>query len=126
MVRPVLDFAAVAYHNILTKRQAEEIERLQLRSMKIVIGDTVSYGTVIASGQIETLEERRTKLLEKLALKTANNPRFNETWFPVNPDIKHNLRRRDREPSKRRHIRRADFIFYFFWGTCSLVQILIL
>ena len=96
VVRPVLDFAAVAYHSILTKRQAEEIERLQLRSMKIVFGDTVSYRTVISSGQIETLEERRTKLLEKFALKTANNPRFKDTWFPINPDIEHDLRRREK------------------------------
>ena len=35
LLRPVLDFACVAYHSLLTKGQEIELERLQKRVLKI-------------------------------------------------------------------------------------------
>lgn len=94
-IRPVLDFAAVSYHSLLTQGQSQAIEQLQLRAMKVVFGETVSYKSVIQSGNIELMHDRREELRKKFALKTRKNPRFDH-WFPLNRGITHDLRRREK------------------------------
>lgn len=94
VVRPTIDFAAPSYHCLLTKNQSEDIERLQLRCMKIVFGATVSYPTVLESGLVEPLYARRENQFKRMALKTVKQERF-EHWFPKNPPTDHDLRRRE-------------------------------
>lgn len=95
MIRPTLDFAACAYHSLLTDTQAQSLERLQLRAMKIACGETVSYRTVVESGRIELLKDRREGLLKKFAIKASKNERFAKL-FLKNRDINHQLRRREK------------------------------
>ena len=94
-IRPAIEYASAAYHCLLTKEQSNSLERLQLRTMKTVFGDLVSYGTVIDAGLIEPLCQRREENFKKFALKTSKNSRFDH-WFPKNVEVNHNLRRRER------------------------------
>ena len=95
VVRPTIEFASNTYHSLLTQEQSDRIEQLQLRAMKSVFGPKVSYNTVLQSGLIESVKERRTKNFEKFAEKTYKNPRFRD-WFPENHVVEHNLRRREK------------------------------
>ena len=95
-LRPSIDFAANTYHSLLTQEQSDAIERLQLMAMKIIYGHAVSYRTVLATGCINTLRERRQQNFEKFAVKCCANPRFSPTWFPLNPIIHHDLRTREK------------------------------
>ena len=95
VIRPVLDFAATAYHTLLTQEQSMAIERLQLRAMKAIFGANVSYRTVVESGKIDLLYDRREKSLRNFAIKASKLERCTD-WFPLNHDIDHNLRRREK------------------------------
>ena len=105
-IRPIIDFACVTYHSLLSKEQSLAIEHLQLRAMKVIYGEHVSYRTVIESGKIELLEDRRNDLRKKFALKTSKNPRYSD-WFPLNADIEHDLRRREKYHIPRLRTERA-------------------
>ena len=95
VIRPLVDFASPSYHSLLTGVQAMTIERQQLRAMKIIFGDTVSYRTVVESGKIQLLYDRREELLKKLAIKAEKQDRCKD-WFPLNRNIEHDLRRREK------------------------------
>ena len=95
VLRPTLDFASAAYHSMLTAEQSTLLERQQLRAMKIIYGENVSYGTVLRSGSVQLLSERREELLRNLALRAEKLPRCKK-WFPENRNIDHNLRRREK------------------------------
>lgn len=95
VIRPTVEFAACSYHSLLTCEQANIIERLQGRAMKVVFGENVSYRTVIESGNIELLADRREQLVKNFAVKASKNERF-ANWFPPNPEIDHELRRREK------------------------------
>ena len=95
VVRPALDFASATYHSLLTSQQTKDLERLQLRAMKVVFGELVSYRSVIESGKIELLHDRRAEIQRKFAIKVSKMPRF-QKWFPLNRNIDHNLRRREK------------------------------
>ena len=96
MLRPTLDFASVSYNSLLTKEQSMEIERLQLRAMKVVFGDYVSYRTVVEAGKIERLDDRRKTLFRKFALKIENNANFREKWLVCNEHPEYDLRRHEK------------------------------
>ena len=81
VIRPVCDFASVTYHSMLTAEQAEDIERVQKRAMKLIFGWDTNYSQLLEEGRIESLEERRKRMVINFARKTASNPRF-EKWFP--------------------------------------------
>ena len=92
VLRPVLDFAAPVYHPILTSTQRQQIERLQLRSLKIIYGYDYTYKELLEKTNTPTLEERREELLLSFALKTQNNPRFADAWFPKRTNNHYQLR----------------------------------
>lgn len=91
-LRPVLEFACVTFGPMLSRNQVLELERLQLKSMKIIYGPMISYGTVLKETGICTLENRRDNLIKKFALKTVANKKFSEKWFPKNPEPRYNIR----------------------------------
>ena len=93
VIRPVADFAAPAYHTLLTQGQSDCLERIQRRAFKIIFGNDVSYATVLREMNITSLKERREELVRRFASKAARNPRFCEKWFPKHYDTGHNTRR---------------------------------
>ena len=69
---------------MVTGTHSEQLESLQARVLKIVFGPTVSYGTVLEGKIVGTLKSRREKAHIRLAEKLVLNPRFSDTWFPLN------------------------------------------
>lgn len=95
-IRPVADFAAVAYHSLLTKEQSASIEKIQRRALKIIFGNQVAYHTALEFKNIPTLEQRRLTLVKNFALKTSACPRFGPKWFPQVGDRGRSTRQRAR------------------------------
>ena len=81
IIRPVCDFASVTYHSMLTLEQSEEIERVQKRAMRIILGWDTNYRELIDTGKVESLKKRRERMTLNFAKKTESNPRFKK-WFP--------------------------------------------
>ena len=93
-VRPVIELNSVIYHPMITKQQAAEIEMLQKRVTRLCFGFDRSYTEACTYNNIDTLERRRKKAVDKFTRKTINNPRFAEKWLIPRPEIENNLRRR--------------------------------
>ena len=85
VLRPVLDFAAPTYHSLLTATQTDELECLQRKAFKIIYNSNLSYSEALAVSNVETLKDRRQKLTLNFALRTENNPRYSDGWFPKKP-----------------------------------------
>ena len=82
VLRPIIEFASPTYGPMLSADMANQLERLQLKAMKIVYGDTISYGTVLEMTTLETLAERREKTIGKFAQQCLKNPKYSASWFP--------------------------------------------
>ena len=93
VLRPVLDFAVPAYHSLLTAAQSLQLERLQLKAMKIIYSHDTTYSQAIEKSGILSLEERRKELVLNFALKTTKNNRFADGWFPKQPPCTYNVRK---------------------------------
>ena len=94
MVRSVADFAAPAYHSLLTGIQTEAIERIQKKAVKTIYGHQYAYATILEHQDIQTLEQRRLDLVTKFAKKNADNSRFSSRWFPRADETGHDTRRK--------------------------------
>ena len=90
---PIIDYASVVYHPLLTATQSNEIVRLQSAALKIVYGWEKSYQTLLEENEIEYVSQRRQKLTDKFILKTVSNPVYRERWFPIKEFIHHDLRK---------------------------------
>ena len=82
LVLPVLDYAAVVYHSQLTREQAATLEDLQTSALKIIYGFGHSKRALAEMSGVETLWERRERLVDKFLTKSAQNSRFADDWFP--------------------------------------------
>ena len=85
ILKPVLDFAAPAYHSLLTVTQTESLERLQKKALSIIYGQQFSYLEAMAVSNLCTLKERREELTKNFALAALKNPRYSDGWFPQKP-----------------------------------------
>ena len=92
VLRPVLDFASVVYHPMLTKEQSDNLENLQKRAFKIIFDYRVNYSDILAIKNVPTLTERREKMFSDFAIKTSLNTRFSGTWFPKKTPSTHSTR----------------------------------
>ena len=90
---PIVDYASVVYHSLLTKQQAGELERLQSSALKIIYGWSDSYSSILQQTGLESLAERRQRLTDKFIVKAATNPKFKEAWFPTKTFVHHDLRK---------------------------------
>ena len=95
LVRPVLEFAAPAFHPLLTETQKAGLERLQAVALKVIFGWTVSYATALEGSNTETLEERRNGLVKRFADKCVVSDRFSQ-WFKKNRNIPYGTRNREK------------------------------
>ena len=62
IIRPTVEYAVPMYHPLLTNELSDAIEGIQKRASKIVFGWQTDYDSLIASGKIESLYQRREKL----------------------------------------------------------------
>lgn len=80
---------------MLTKTQADAIERLQNQICRLCYGWTRSYRTILQAHNLQTLAERREKAIRRFVSKTLNNnPRFSDRWFFRRLEVEINIRNR--------------------------------
>ena len=96
LIRSVADFAAPAYHSLLTANQSEALERIQKKALRAIFGHQYSYATVLQHQNIPTLEERRKELLTNFAVKCSKNERFSAKWFPLADNTGHLTRKKNK------------------------------
>jgi hypothetical protein len=73
VIRPVAEYACQVWHCGLTKKQAEQLERLQHRAIKIIFGDSLDYKSATLIYDLDTLAARREKLTSRLFKEITQN-----------------------------------------------------
>lgn len=94
LVRPVLECNSVVFHSMLTRTQANELEKLHRQVIRLCFGFEASTDHHIRQHSLKTLEERRHTALRKFTAKMLNNSRFKAKWLIPRPDDEHGLRNR--------------------------------
>ena len=91
-IRPVLEYGTPVFNGALTKKQESQLETIQKRACKIMLGTSYStYAEALVMCNIGTLLERRKKLCIDFAHSLEKNPLvFN--WLPQKPNHDHALR----------------------------------
>ena len=95
MICPVLEFAAPAFHSLLSDAQSGELEQMQARAFKLIFVWNVSNSAALLASGAERLEDRRKVLVDNFAKKCLKNPRF-INWFPLNRDALYPTRKREK------------------------------
>ena len=80
-IRPTLEYCSQLWHPGLTKQLAKNIERVQKRACRIIIGyeNYIDYTSACRDLNLDTLYKRRQAAFSKLAtdiLKDANHPLY--------------------------------------------------
>ena len=91
VLRPSIDYCTPTYHPMLSQDQSERLERLQMRALKTIYGWDIPYSRLLEMSGVSSLADRRIKLVDDFAQKTAKNPRFS-TWFPRSVQTGHDTR----------------------------------
>ena len=75
-VRPVLEYASPLWHSSVTKRQADQMEIIQKRVCRIILGDLYgSYAEALEELGICSLAKRREQLLRGFGQKILKSDR---------------------------------------------------
>ena len=83
-VRPLVEYAVPVWHGSITAQQAQQLERIQKRACRIILGPTyTTYTEALASTGLQSLEERRYHLCAQFANKCITSDRYADL-FPVN------------------------------------------
>ena len=70
-----------AWNGALTKKNIEDLERLQKVALRIILGSRYpGYEKALELLDLTTLEERRLQLCINFAVKTSKNPKYS-AWF---------------------------------------------
>lgn len=73
-IRPLLEYCAPVFHAGLTASQAQQIERVQKRALKIIYGYNYTYGDLLRNFGIESLADRRQQMCLHLGKQILKNP----------------------------------------------------
>ena len=65
-IRPLLEYCAPVFHASLSAKQAQQIEKVQKRALKMIAGYDTSYQQILCQFNLETLADRRQKLCLRL------------------------------------------------------------
>ena len=93
-ILPLIDYASVVYHSMLTLEQAKMIENLQSFALKLIFGTKKKYSEILEENEptITCVFDRRQKLVDQFILKTLDNENYSEEWFPKKSFSDQNLR----------------------------------
>ena len=95
MVRPVIETNSIVYHSMLTATQANDLEKLQKKALRICYGNFDSYNRILEERDLHSLQRRREDAIRKFTAKTIrDNPRFANKWFRRREDPGIDLRNR--------------------------------
>jgi len=93
-VRPICEYAAPVWHSKITAAQSDQLERIQKRACRIILGSKyASYTQTLSRLNLQTLEDRRLHLCRQFAQKCLESERYSG-WFPQNPNT-HIMSRRN-------------------------------
>ena len=81
-IRSILEYAVPVWAPGLSKANIEEIERVQKSAFTIIFGPE-SYVQTLKKNKLKSLNDRRSDLVNKFALKSAKHPVFSD-WFLLN------------------------------------------
>ena len=71
----------------LTKEDSHEIERVQKSFLHIILDKNyTNYDSALEKLEMETLEERRTRICQNFATKASKHPKH-QSWFKTNEPI---------------------------------------
>ena len=93
LIRSCIEYAVPAYAHFLTGEQSNDLERLQMRSLKTIFGFDLSYAECLERSGLERLDSRRDRLVLNFTKKTAANPLWDH-WFPKIEEFHHDLRKK--------------------------------
>ena len=80
-IRCVLEYAAPVWQGSISQCEKEDIERVQKTACRIILSSwTISYEQALFTLNLDSLEDRRSKLTLKFALKAEKHPKF-RNWF---------------------------------------------
>ena len=83
-IRNLLEQSAVVWHSSLTQENAQDLERIQKSSMKVILGQRyISYEKSLGKLGLESLNDRREQLCTNVAKTCVKNPKLCE-MFPKN------------------------------------------
>ena len=72
-IRPLLEYCAPVFHASLTAQQAQQLERVQKRALKIIAGYDNSYREILLQLNLETLADRRQMMCLRLGKQMLNS-----------------------------------------------------
>ena len=82
-VRPLVEYAVPVWHPGLTKLQSVQIERIQKRALRLILGvQYVSYDYALKITNLQSLELRRCELCLRFAKTLQSSHEFSD-WLPV-------------------------------------------
>ena len=94
-IRPLLEYAAPAWHPGLTIDHSNKIERLQKRALRLILGPLYqSYEEALRHTNLESLKDRRNRLCLKFAESLAKDDRFRLWLPPLRQDMRSRTLRR--------------------------------
>ena len=86
-VRSILEFAVPVWHPSLTLADKANLECVQKTVLHVILGENYhDYKDALKETNLESLEERRTKLCEKFSFKAVKHKKHNN-WFKENTKI---------------------------------------
>ena len=72
-IRPLLEYCAPVFHASLTAKQAQQLERIQKRAVKIIAGYDRCYQDILQQLNLDTLADRRQMLSLRLGKQIFNS-----------------------------------------------------
>ena len=89
-VRPTCEYGVPVWHGSISKDQAYQLERIQKRACRIILGAQYdSYTDALDQLTLQTLNNRRSHLCLQFAQKCCDSERYSD-WFPCNSKT-HNM-----------------------------------
>ena len=83
-IRIIAEYCSVVFHSSLTMGQANDLERIQKTSLKVILGDNyINYSAALEMCGLDSLFQRREKRCLDFALKCSRHP-INQRLFPLN------------------------------------------
>ena len=86
-IRPLLEYCATVFHAGLTASQAQQIERVQKRALKIIAGYAYTYQDLMQKFGIESLADRRENMCLRLGKQMIKHPTHREILPPSRESI---------------------------------------
>ena len=106
-IRPVLEYACAAWHPGLTQYLTDNIERVQIRAMRIIFPG-LSYGDALVCSQLPTLKDRRNDICLSFFKSMEKSDHKLHHLFPNFRISRYSLRKPRKYESAQTKTNRAD------------------